>query len=1135
MSSSSARKQVPARPLARNRSRDSGIASKSLQFESNLVESIERQLALMSSAAAASASSAAAPHTSGSVLNALEHASHQDISDYSQDNSTITSVVLASHLSNDVLSCAVAAPAPAAAPSHAAAHSAHNRVDAAASPALHAISMIGANSTRYELEAATGSNMQPQRAVAQISIAPPSPVDLIASIETKLALLGNAIHSDKLKKRAAGAPGAKAARATGRADAAAAPASAQQLQSPGTTAASVSVPSPAAAGTSPQHARSLEPPQASAADAARKAATSASESPEASAGGAASAPLHEQPQSAPVVAAAAASDQAPRTSPAACSEAVDLSVGDAAPPSPVDLIASIETKLALLGNAIHSDKLKKRAAGAPGAKAARAAGRADAAAAPASAQQLQSPGTTAASAPAASATIAPLPSPSASASAILIPSDVQHDHANQISHTHVEHAAAAPPPASATRCRHDTFPATAPSQSPPFTTTGSSSVPPLNNDLFSSIEANLQRLSSVVVPSQFKKRALGTRLQPARTAAVVPANGHVAAARSSAAPAPKASSASKVGKSSAMLSSKVKSTVSAASAASAAAAAAAAADIFVPQSSSVTNGIIKLQARTRGMLTRKLLSQRADQPPASSKEREEAGAKAAEENPLGARARAQSAAGDSKADTFAADAACDDDESAAAAAVAAAAAAASFVIAGNPHTDIHHPTTAAQATPPPSRPFGLSLEKDQASAGYVVASIAPSSPASAEPHLKKGTLVLQLNGQACKGLAPQQVDDLLQGRGCSELRVTVKKGWLWGTTTAVLRRAEEQLDVAAAAAAAAAAASSLPANDKHAADAANFDADAGRLVGDPNLELDEQLRSRAAIAVVAHELAAKGDGGAGGGSESGGDDTCDGGSVVALPVADDACDGGSVVALPVAAVNAVPLLQPQTSEVDVGIRGSSSSSSSIKGGGYGRRSSAIMSAVEQNLALLRDRMQQEKRAEQQQLSRRTTDARARIALVAHASATSRGTRALNPEPVMLLNRSPRARGGDGAGTAVQDVGVDDVTGELADDSVQKVMMKRLGEGGLSGLAAPAAAAVAEAAISSASRQKINDDRERADRAALAEVVARQSALTLEARAVIAGGGRGCAQLLQACSCTLPRFVVPSAISLTRLQ
>jgi predicted phage gp36 major capsid-like protein len=194
-----------------------------------------------------------------------------------------------------------------------------------------------------------------------------------------------------------------------------------------------------------------------------------------------------------------------------------------------------------------------------------------------------------------------------------------------------------------------------------------------------------------------------------------------------------------------------------------------------------------------------------------------------------------------------------------------------------------------------------------------------------------------------------------------------------------------------------------------------------------------------------------------------------------------------------------------------------------------------MSAVEQNLALLRDRMQQEKRAEQQQLSRRTTDARARIALVAHASATSRGTRALNPEPVMLLNRSPRARGGDGAGTAVQDVGVDDVTGELADDSVQKVMMKRLGEGGLSGLAAPAAAAVAEAAISSASRQKINDDRERADRAALAEVVARQSALTLEARAVIAGGGRGCAQLLQACSCTLPRFVVPSAISLTRLQ
>jgi hypothetical protein len=389
---------------------------------------------------------------------------------------------------------------------------------------------------------------------------------------------------------------------------------------------------------------------------------------------------------------------------------------------------------------------------------------------------------------------------------------------------------------------------------------------------------------------------------------------------------------------------------------SSSAAASAAVDECETQSKSVTNGIIKLQTRAQGIPP----SQRANQPSTSITEWEPDGGKTAEQS----RALPHSAAGDSNESTIVADAASDDDKSAAAASV---------FIADNLCTDISLPASAASVAPPARRPFGLSLKKDKESAGYVVASIDPLSPAAADPCLKKGTVVLELNGLVCKGLGAEQVGELLEGRGCSELRVTMKKGWLRGTTTTVLRRPQEQQGAAAAAAtaptaaaAAAADASSLPASDKHAAGAAGFDADAERRAGDLNVELDEQLQSRAAIAVAADKLAAKVDGR--GAAESGCIDRFDTGS-----------EGCRVIA--------VPLVQPETSDVEVDGTVSSSSSkggagdssskggagdSSSKGGGYWQRSSAVISAIEQNLALLHKRMQHEKNAEQQQLRSQPT-------------------------------------------------------------------------------------------------------------------------------------------------------------------
>jgi streptomycin 6-kinase len=74
----------------------------------------------------------------------------------------------------------------------------------------------------------------------------------------------------------------------------------------------------------------------------------------------------------------------------------------------------------------------------------------------------------------------------------------------------------------------------------------------------------------------------------------------------------------------------------------------------------------------------------------------------------------------------------------------------------------------------------------------------------------------------------------------------------------------------------------------------------------------------------------------------------------------------------------------------------------------------------------------------------------------------------------------------------------------AESSIRELMMTRLGEGGLRVLESPAAAMVAEAAASDTLRQRAVEEKEERERGVLAEAVARQSALSLEARAVVAG-------------------------------
>jgi hypothetical protein len=533
-----------------------------------------------------------------------------------------------------------------------------------------------------------------------------------------------------------------------------------------------------------------------------------------------------------------------------------------------------------------------------------------------------------------------------------------------------------------------------------------------------------------------------------KAAAAVPV-ARVAAARSSAAAAPHLLPALKPEESA--ISSPTSSTVAAAATAAA-----------IPHSQSrfgfVTSGIEKLQAHARAMLTR--LDQ---QPSAATQVGETAhGEKAVKQPSNEIQARPCSTAGSTCTDGAAG--ACIHYNSAPRTA---------SISADTSQSECCRQIAAAPPTPPPTppprRPFGLSLEKDRASAGYLVASIAPFSPASAEPRLKKGALVLELNGQACKGLSAAQVEDMLEGRGCCELRVTVKKSWLWGVTTAVLKMQNVQLGASSAANgdSTAAADVSILSDDDAAADKSTVGADVPfeRTIGVPNLDLDQQLRSRAAVAVAANKLGAWGD--AGGALR--GDD--------------------SMMMVPIATASPMPSAQQQRNNVNDG--GFTAGISEVCDG----RSSAIMTAVEQNLALLFDKYTQ-----QQQLDRRTTAARARIA-VTQASVAAHASHAQEEDEAARKSS---------VGSAVQCQGaLVDLSEEVLESSIGKAMMKRLGEDGLGILEAPAAAAVAEAAIVSASRQKIANDKERSDRAALAEAVARQSALTLEARAVVAGEGQGC--------------------------
>ena len=218
------------------------------------------------------------------------------------------------------------------------------------------------------------------------------------------------------------------------------------------------------------------------------------------------------------------------------------------PSSAENLLESIEAKLLLLNEAVSAGKSMKRNAGARVVKAASAAappsttGKLNAVSAIANVQHVSPTGGKATRAePGLSLT---LPSASASAFRSRTGSSLHHDGNIRAAGQPLAAAAClqpevAPLPPTVTVTAHPpSVPciditlrhAEATCSSPELDSVNSSTErnsPP--TDIFASIEANLALLSSVVVPAQFKKRALGTRLQqraaqPAAAAAAATAS-----------------------------------------------------------------------------------------------------------------------------------------------------------------------------------------------------------------------------------------------------------------------------------------------------------------------------------------------------------------------------------------------------------------------------------------------------------------------------------------------------------------------------------------------------------------------------------------------------------------------------------
>ncbi len=849
--------------------------------------------------------------------------------------------------------------------------------------------------------------------------------DVLTSIKTKLALLDKTLHFDNSRKRVTGARAAKAT-ASG---------------SPRTTGKSHRVYEVAQVPWYP-------------------AAEGGTDACDVAAHGAAAKSLNVSPPIAPLcvdnVQATAAVDPALGNTGfnvATNSDSLGQSVDDNAASCAEDVLTSIKTKLALLDKTLHFDNSRKRVTGARAVKATasgspRTTGKSHRVYEVAQVLELSSSDVKTTAALSISSALSSEP---ASSESLAVQNDASCAPTQQeVCSDNVQgHGGAGACSLSAANSSSVSIslPDAEACPSPPrdfSNTITSSNSPPM--DLFSSIEAKLALLSSVVVPPQFKKRALGARRHP-------PAGQPTGT--NSASPAPRVATlkATKhVPKRSDPPSKLLPEAVA------------------VCHDAASAPGMVVAQEHTSTCIWTSTPEhgQRQGAPPSAdavavgdmrAELYSTQGVPCESDPPDGVKSQLAVSISEADGNTSVGVVADDHDRDACAVPPLFPYASASEAQCEPSATDV----ASASAPPMCVRPFGLSLEKERGGAGYVVSAVAPASSASAESRLKKGVMVLELNGQSCKGMELQEVNAMLEGTGFTQLRVTVKKSWLWGTTTVVLKKLEQH-DHAGV----------TQVREQNEADAGRCLTpslgSAGQALRDLNLELDKELLARAAVAVASEHAVLNADSMNRGGAAEDGKEHDNGGVCC-----DDDRDGieDGIAAGKIAEQG----VKHQISEV----RNSSNSGSCSRDEGF----IETMAAVERNLQALSCNVHDFDK-QRQQLRRRTVTTEARAHVAAARGLATPPTGHPGAVPVIL-------GGGD-------EKNHDCLRGTGVESSVHEAMKSRFGDG----LQACTAAAVAEAATSTDLRRKLAEEKAISDKAALAEVVARQSALTLEARAVVAG-------------------------------
>ena len=84
---------------------------------------------------------------------------------------------------------------------------------------------------------------------------------------------------------------------------------------------------------------------------------------------------------------------------------------------------------------------------------------------------------------------------------------------------------------------------------------------------------------------------------------------------------------------------------------------------------------------------------------------------------------------------------------------------------------------------------GFSVRKNSKKGRWEVDVVYPDTPASREPRLQEKTAIHKVNGQSVTRMEYDQLTGMLQGPAGSSLRITVKKGLVFGSKTLVVTRA----------------------------------------------------------------------------------------------------------------------------------------------------------------------------------------------------------------------------------------------------------------------------------------------------------------------------------------------------------